>query len=786
MVSPKWVTSAGLLGTYTERITTTTSIVANGSSVTYKVISGSLPGGLRLSTTGTIIGTPYSVGEVIRSEFVVRASNSEGVTDRRFYIDISGPTDPEWLTPAGMLPVGFNNQYYAINRQVVDYQLNAEYDKLPAGQSLRYFIKDGDGVLPPGVSLTEGGRIVGQIKDKLKLSYKVANKAGYDLEPYDQFPYDHALIVGTQIGASAKYISKTYQFYVTVTDGVASSRRLFRIKVEDPTSLRVDNNYLDVDTSLYTVDANYLLTPQWLTPSNLGVIRANNKQVIKLETYDFNPNVGPITYNVVGEKVWKYLGDYRVGDFVLYSTSGNPPYQTYVCKESHIAEATFDPSKWTLNNLPPNFAIEPTTGVLYATLPYQPAYSRTYSFSVFIKKIDIQTLNSVIAVKTFTVTVRGDVETTIQFVTDTHVGSISPGYQSELFVKAQHVGEIYKINYRLIEGSLPSGLTLQLDGSIAGRINYDTQTYFDREQYGYKSFILDGGTTTIDKRWHFTVQASDIFDQSAVEKEFYIEVDEIDTVRYSDVYAVALMSRSKRDQYRDFVSDQYTFPDEMIYRLDDPAFGRQEKIKLPIEIGIETVTLSVYIDQLRKYFYRKHFLFGDIKYIKAEDDNGNYVYDLVYVEIAEKSNAIGPVEFNNQTVYPNHIGNMREALQNVKKEGVKLKLDEYLRPRFMTTIQPDTGSPLGFVFAVPICYALPGKGDTIVKRIRLTDFDFKDFNFEVDRLVVEDVAGNTGAKYLLFPRKEIIGTNLGESKSYIIGVGETELLTEEGDPIFLE
>jgi hypothetical protein len=156
------------------------------------------------------------------------------------------------------------------------------------------------------------------------------------------------------------------------------------------------------------------------------------------------------------------------------------------------------------------------------------------------------------------------------------------------------------------------------------------------------------------------------------------------------------------------------------------------------------------------------------------------------VEIAESQSTIGPVYIAGRTVYPNSMSNMRASLERVKVEGETVRLDEYLRPRFMNTIQPGTGSPLGFILAVPLCYALPGKGDTITKRIKLADFDFKDINFEIDRVVVDDTVGNTGAKYLLFPRQNVIGTNLGESLSYIVGINETELQTEEGDPIFLE
>jgi hypothetical protein len=104
----------------------------------------------------------------------------------------------------------------------------------------------------------------------------------------------------------------------------------------------------------------------------------------------------------------------------------------------------------------------------------------------------------------------------------------------------------------------------------------------------------------------------------------------------------------------------------------------------------------------------------------------------------------------------------------------------------MRTIQESTGNPLGFILAVPLCYAVPGKGDTIVKRIKLTDFDFKEIHFEIDRLLVKNNLTESGAKYLLFPRKDIIGTNLGEELSYIQGPEEFGLFTEDGYPLYVE
>lgn len=747
MSAPVWITPAGFLGTVTEKVTTSTFVQASGDNVTYNIITGKVPGGLRFTSTGTIVGTPYSVGQIISSQFVVRASNADGVTDRTFTMDTRGPTEPNWLTPQGFLNVGFNNQQYTINKQFVDYQLRAEYDALPEGQVLRYYIGDNDGQLPPGLELLESGRIVGQVTDRLKLTYKASSKGGYDLETYDDFPYDHVTISGTQFGESAKFIAKTYQFYVSVTDGVSINKRLFKIKVEDPSSLRVDTTYILIDTDQYLADSGYLLSPQWLTPANLGVIRANNRQVIKLDVYDFNPFQGATRYD------W---------NTPTVNQDGSPSIH------------------------PPRFNLDPNTGVLYATLPYQPAYSETYNFTIWVIKTDNQTKEETATARSFTLTIRGDVDTSLSWVSGLRIGGIAPGYQSELFVLAEHTTQSYPIIYTLIDGALPAGLTLGKDGSISGQVEYDSQTRFDGGD-----FIIDGGTTTIDKRVYFTVRANDIFRTGSIEQEFYIEILDYDKTKFTKIYAQPFLKEESRKSYSEFITDTYIFERSLLYRISDPAFGLQEKIQLIIEHGIEQAPLDNYYSKMSKYFYNKRFMFGNVKFNKAEDVNGTYVYDIVYVEIIDplvNTKGItleGSATFSNTLTHPNSIKNMKDELEAVTIEGITIKTDEFLLPRYMRTIQPDTGSPLGFILAVPLCYALPGKGDTIVKRIKASKFDFSNLDFEVDRFTIKDNLTSSGAKYLLFPRKDITGVNLGEDLSYIL-LPEGELLTEDGYPLTLE
>lgn len=766
MSAPTWITPAGFIGTLTEKITTSTVISASGGNVTYSLLSGNLPSGLIFYNTGTIAGTPYSVGDTIRSQFVVRATNPSGVKDRTFYLDVSGPTGPQWVTPSGFVEIGFSEQFYAINKQYVDYQFSADYDKLPSGQKLRYFIEDGDGSLPRGLELTEDGRLYGQIKEILRLSYKRSATAGYDEETYDDYPYDHAVIFNSEYESGVRFIGKTFQFYITATDGVSNSKRLFKIRVEDPSSLRVDNTYIHSDTEQYLSDAGFLLSPQWLTPVNLGYVRANNKQVIHLSIYDFDPGKGSIRYDWLTPTI---------------NQDGTPSIR------------------------PQYFELDTATGNLYATIPYQPAWSIAYKFTIWVIKTDFQTKEDTVSARTFTLTVRGDVESVIEWVTDPFVGALAPGFTSELSIVAQHIGANYSVEYQLIDRALPSGLTLNVDGTISGEIDYDTGvTTFDVHSVissGYildrssnareGAFLLDGGTTTIDKKVYFTVRASDIYQQSSIEREFYIEVlDNALPGKYTKIYVEPSLSLAQRDEYRIFINDSFTFDRSLIYRKDDPNFGIQQKLKVFLEHGIQQIKLADYTDALRQYFYRKKFYFGEVKWIKATDDDENYVYDLVYVEIKDpletgKSVTEGTRTVGDVTVYPNSVVNMKNALEAIQIEGTKVKTDEYLLPKFMRTIQSD-GSPLGFILAAPLCYALPGKGDTIVKRIKLATLDFRTIDFDVDKLIVKENLSEAGAKYLRFPRATVNGVNLGESVSYITTPEGLGLETEDGLPLYVE
>jgi polygalacturonase len=73
----------------------------------------------------------------------------------------------------------------------------------------------------------------------------------------------------------------------------------------------------------------------------------------------------------------------------------------------------------------------------------------------------------------------------------------------------------------------------------------------------------------------------------------------------------------------------------------------------------------------------------------------------------------------------------------------------------MKSIQ-STGTALGFKRAVPIAYVKPGYGISILDNIKKTGFDFKNIEFDIDRLIIDSVEGQSGDKYIAFPKRKVI------------------------------
>ena len=123
-----WITPAGNLGTFEERVTVNIPIQAStntGQEISYTVIAGKLPIGCILRD-GVIKGSPGEVTKVTQSKFVIRANDgTDGCMDRTFSMSVDGADFPEWITIAGYLNVGNGDAYFVLDDSQVDFQLEA-------------------------------------------------------------------------------------------------------------------------------------------------------------------------------------------------------------------------------------------------------------------------------------------------------------------------------------------------------------------------------------------------------------------------------------------------------------------------------------------------------------------------------------------------------------------------------------------------------------------------------------------------------------------------------------
>lgn len=325
-----------------------------------EIISGQLPGGTRLEGT-KIAGITFEVAVDTVFTCVFRAHANGYFDDRTFKFVVTGADAPTWTTNSGLLPVGTNNTFFILDNEIIDFQLVARDNDIPAGDVLTYFIADGDGVLPPGISLTEDGRLYGTTEALLSLD-KRYQSGGYDTQPYGEFPLDYSVLSGngystffydtqtydySEFTQSLRKQNRFYPFAVTVTDGNTFTRREFKIYLVGDDYLRADNTVMSASTGVFTADVTPVRTPKWITPRNLGFKRANNYTTIYLDIIDNDQLVGVVTYTLESE-----------------NDDGSP------------------------SELPTGLSLDSRTGEITGKLPYQPAVTESYKFSVRATRVE--------------------------------------------------------------------------------------------------------------------------------------------------------------------------------------------------------------------------------------------------------------------------------------------------------------------------------------------------------------------------------------------------------------
>lgn len=687
----------------------------DSSEISFSVISGKLPDGLRIKND-RIFGSAREVPRTTDFKFVLRAKLGTNISDRTFLMTVEGADEPIWQTPVGSLAVVNPYQFYVLDSTYIDFQLEAIDTDTAAGQVLKFNRVKGE--LPPGLILTESGRIVGFIQPALTIPTNVVS-AGYDSNVFDYIAYDFGTLSSNGYDSflyesttfdfyspttAPKKLNRFYEFTVRVSDGDSSYDRTFKIFV-------VGDDYFHTDTTginnqnagTFTTDVSFVRAPIWTTPKNLGIKRASNYHIFKLDVYD-DKNPSPIAYeldainprisarasfnsnteNKIGTNKIRvkncssapltsdkiYLKNY-IEKYIIPENSINPIVSLIADSTiySITSVQTISATEYvltvypnltisipnntyigigTLSQLPPGLSFDIGNGEVFGVVPYQTSISQTYYFTVIAYRMEFRPdhIEMARSRRTFTVTILGTVDSVIEWITDSNLGQLPANLICNFFVEATTTIPNTSLIYTIKSGHLPPGITLNLDGELIGKVNQygiignpGLVTFDDTET------TFDNSETSFDKKYKFTITATDVINFDSVDKEFILEITTPNDELYSNIVVKPFLKLDQRSLLKSFLTNTAVFTPDYIYRPDDPNFGVQKELKMLVYAGIETKPANTIAAMMRKNHRRKRFILGNIKSAQAKlPGKKETVYEVIYIEI------IDPLEPNNKVL----------------------------------------------------------------------------------------------------------------------------------------
>jgi hypothetical protein len=775
MAQPIWITPAGNLGVIPEGVffqLNLEAIEAGQGNISFSLIAGSLPAGIQLTATGSVTGVPVAVARVqgvpldvsadVTSKFTIRAASQDippRVRDRTFQITITGDDVPEFTTPAGSLGTFYDGD--RINIQI------GYTDTDPADTVI---VRLAGGELPIGVTVSPTGLISGNIQP----APDVNEPAGYDLTPVYSLPYDFVVSA----------INKNYQFTLEVTDGRNSNLRTFEFFVYDRDTITADNTTITADNTVVTADETTERRPFIINsePSDLGLVRSDNYYAYQFIGNDYDTpslfyaisadqgselppglELDPVTgwyYGYIPDQgiteidysfnIVAYQDEF-VGNIICSATTSGTNRITCVSTESigsgqplvftgtafggivaaptqiYYVLAVVNPTQFTVTEyLESNTAVTLTTaaGAMTANLPVA---SDPYLFNI---------------------TIAGNIDAEVTWLTDSDLGILDNGDVSLLKVEAVNRGG-RELEYRLESGAfneLPQGLELLPTGDISGRVSFNTFAI----DLGHTTFDQD---TTWDSSFRFTVNAysqeivsGQLVDVVSVFKEFFVQVRREYNKPYQNLEVQAMPPANDRELIAELLTNDNIFVPDYIFRPTDPYFGKADRVVYQHAFGLDPDTQDRYVESLYLNHYWKELVLGSIETAQAVDAAGNVIYEVVYSSVVDdlvnnQDQSVGKIvnlaypiatPGNPQTTqaYPNSLANMRDQVIDVVGQ-ISTKL-----PLWMTSKQPD-GRVLGFTPAWVICYTQPGRSRQIAYYIA-TQFgqQLNRVDFKVDRYVL--------------------------------------------------
>jgi hypothetical protein len=747
------------------------------------LLSGSLPPGLSLTSTGVISGTPTSLVTTTEFSFGVRVTDNEGsIKDRTFSINVILSTIPSFNTLEGEILsiqdsvwTGFQIEYTNPNPNNPVY-IDVIQGLLPAGLEINSdgFIRGY--ALPPTIEITEPS-----VSTAVTVSETTTNiltclsTSGFSLGRPITFSgitmfgglsegiiyYVKNVINGTSFTISTTPNGTTLPLsngtgYMTAT--------LDAIAIGQPT-VRTYNFSLKLTSPLGSDVSQYSITVanQNAPVSQGGPGRPTNSRVPAIL------NTRPESYSI---STSPYYGYYFLPD-------ASSPYNVYPISYT-VFIGTFDSDNYfsfkvigkdfdnggitySYTGLPSGLTGNSMTGWITGTPTLSSTGLTSYSFSVFVYKTSNLGIQSESI--TFKFNISNQIKGNIVWNTDSDLGYIYNGTVSTKYVSA--LSDV-QLSYRVVSGSLPSNLSLLANGEITGIVaNQPTNN------------ILNVGDST---DFVFAIEAYDPTNSIITsQKTFTLTIIQKYKNPTDILYIKASPSIEDRNILNTLLDNSSLIPDQYLYRPNDPHFGKASSILYEHAYGIFSSDFTEYIDAVTKNHYWRNITLGELKTAIAKDETGRILYEVVYSQVIDNlqnpqgisvssdiawprpinlyigpwytsvTNIFTSYEIIDNTeyytslspgytreLYPNSLFNMRNRVGEVLGQ----ETDSTLLPLWMTS-QQENGSTLGYTQAWVICYTKPGYSKIVKNNINTMwnrpdglPYSLNKINFKIDRFSV--------------------------------------------------
>lgn len=750
MSQPIWNTTQGSIGSYPAQVALSIQLSASAvfpaTTVTYQLISGSLPSGLSLASTGLITGTPGLVISDTTYTFVIRATdNLSNIRDRTFSMVISGVASPEFTTPTGSLLTIDDSTWIELSILYTNPVPDNEID-----------IRVIQGQLPPGLEINPNGLIRGYASPPtINVNLGLVNTSITSVDSSvitalsttgfrigrpiifsgtsfsgitaSQTYYVRSVIDGSTFTISASVGGET----VALTNGVGyMTVTLPNIAVGQPT-IQTYSFTLKLDSLLGSDLASYSITvANQNSPERSGGPKSENSRTPTIY------NTRPPTYLITEDTT--YFGYYVLppdSQGMTYSPTEN----AFIGKIASDNEFSFkvigkdfddNVLVYSFADLPLGLTGDTSTGWIIGNPIIADNSISEFSFSVAVSKVSNPSIISPFFNFSFIIT--NDIVGDVVWITPSSLGQIENSTLSTLSVLAE---SDVVLEYRLIGGSLPPNLTLTSDGNISGTVAYQPT-----------NVLLGQGSETT---FTFTIQAfSPLFDPVVQSSRTFTLTVTQEYIQPTDtLYIKCSPSIQDRNLIRTLLESEQLIPNDYLYRPEDSNFGKATNVTYVHAYGIYANDLDAYVAAIQdKNHYWRNITLGSINTAVAKNDQGEIIYEVVYSSVID--NLINPsgvsvskeiywprfIDLNlgpwytsvsnlytsydksvppgyytsltpgyARTLYPNSLPNMREQVGDELGQEYNFRL----YPKWMTSQQAN-GSTLGFTPAWVIAYCKPG------------------------------------------------------------------------------